>query len=134
MTLPQSSKKPIVLVADGEKVIADTLTIILNQSGFAATAVYSGEEAVERARTLRPDVLICKIIMSDMNGVDASIIIRGFLPDCRVLLISTSTGMHVGVEARERGYDFELVEIPIPPEELLSKLEDVRLRFDSGLT
>jgi DNA-binding response OmpR family regulator len=43
--------KPKVLVADDERVIADTLAIILNQSGFEATAVYNGEKAVEAART-----------------------------------------------------------------------------------
>ena len=38
----ENSGKPKVLVADDERVIADTLAIILNQSGFQATAVYSG--------------------------------------------------------------------------------------------
>jgi DNA-binding response OmpR family regulator len=35
------SPKAKVLIADDERVIADTLAIILNQSGFEATAVYS---------------------------------------------------------------------------------------------
>ncbi len=37
--------KPRVLVADDEQVIANTLAIILNQAGFEARAVYSGENA-----------------------------------------------------------------------------------------
>ena len=40
-----------VLVADDERVIADTLAMILNQSGFEARAVYSGEKALELAST-----------------------------------------------------------------------------------
>ena len=36
-----------VLVADDEQVIANTLAIILNQAGFEARAVYSGERALE---------------------------------------------------------------------------------------
>ncbi len=71
-----SQAKPKVLVADDERVIADTLAIILNQSGFEATAVYNGEKAVETARTLRPDMLISDVIMTDMNGIDAAITIR----------------------------------------------------------
>ena len=40
--MPDTPVKPKVLVADDERVIADTLAIILNQAGFDATAVYSG--------------------------------------------------------------------------------------------
>ena len=80
--------KPKVLVADDERVIADTLAIILNQSGFEATAVYNGEKAVEAARTLKPDMLISDVIMTDMNGIDAAITIRTMLPKCKILLFS----------------------------------------------
>ena len=79
MTTQQA--KPKVLVADDERVIADTLAIILNQSGFEATAVYNGEKAVEAARIIRPDMLISDVIMTDMNGIDAAITIRGMLPE-----------------------------------------------------
>ena len=74
--MTNSQAKPKVLVADDERVIADTLAIILNQSGFEATAVYNGEKAVETARTLRPDMLISDVIMTDMNGIDAAITIQ----------------------------------------------------------
>ena len=48
--MSESQAKPKVLVADDERVIADTLSIILNQAGFEATAVYSGEKAVRQRR------------------------------------------------------------------------------------
>ena len=57
-----------VLVADDERVIADTLAMILNQSGFEARAVYSGERALEIALEFKPDMLISDVIMSGMNG------------------------------------------------------------------
>ena len=40
-----NASKPRVLVADDEQVIANTLAIILNQAGFEARAVFSGEKA-----------------------------------------------------------------------------------------
>jgi len=39
--------------------------------------VYSGEKAVETAKTLKPDMLIADVIMTDINGIDAAIKIRG---------------------------------------------------------
>ena len=65
--------KPRVLVVDDERVIADTLAIILNQNGFEASAVYTGTAAVDRARDTRPDLIISDVIMPDMNGIDAAI-------------------------------------------------------------
>jgi len=86
--MSEQQAKPRVLVADDERVIADTLAIILNQAGFDATAVYSGEKAVEMAQILRPDMLISDVIMTDLNGIDAAIQIRAMLPDCKILLFS----------------------------------------------
>ena len=80
--------KPKVLVVDDERAIAYTLAIILNKSGFEATAVYTSEEAVQTAKTLRPDVLISDVIMPGLNGIDAAIAIRKMLPTCKVLLLS----------------------------------------------
>src|SRR6266702_2087236 len=80
--------KPKVLVVDDERVIADTLAMILNQSGFQARAVYSGENALEMAATFEPDMLIADVIMADLNGIDAAIRIRAVLPSIKILLFS----------------------------------------------
>ena len=74
--MPENRMKPKVLVVDDERVIADTLAMILNQSGFQARAVYSGENAVEMASSYEPDMLITDVIMADLNGIDAAIMIR----------------------------------------------------------
>ena len=75
--------KKRVLVVDDEQVIADTLAKILDLNGYDASAVYTGTAAVESARTLRPDLIISDVIMPDMNGIEAAISIRGFLPAAR---------------------------------------------------
>src|SRR5260370_24613994 len=80
--------KPRVLVVDDERRIADTLVIILNQNGFDASAVYTGTDAVDRARSSRPDLVISDVIMPDMNGIQAAIPIPNILPACRILLFS----------------------------------------------
>ena len=86
--MPDTTNKPKVLVADDERVIADTLAMILNQSGFQARAVYSGEKALEMAPTFQPDMLISDVIMADLNGIDAAIRIRALLPSIKILLFS----------------------------------------------
>lgn len=115
--------KPKVLVADDERVIADTLAIILNQSGFVATAVYSGEKAVETARTLKPDMLISDVIMTDLNGIEAAITIRSMLPSCKILLFSGQAATADLLDkARTQGHEFEILAKPVHPQDLLAKL------------
>src|SRR5437660_11776660 len=115
--------KPKVLVVDDEKVIADTLAVILNQNGYDATAVYTGTGAVEKARSSRPDLVITDVIMPDMNGIDAAIKIRAFLPGCKILLFSGQAATADLLEdARKRGHQFEILAKPVHPSDLLQKL------------
>ena len=121
--MQETSVKPKVLVADDERVIADTLAIILNQSGFQATAVYSGEKAVETARTLQPDMVISDVIMTDLNGIDAAIKIRAMLPTCKILLFSGQAATADLLDrARGQGHEFEILAKPVHPQDLLARL------------
>ncbi len=115
--------KPKVLVVDDENVIADTLAIILNQSGFDARAAYSGEKAVELASSFVPDLLITDVFMADLNGIEAAIMIRKILPNVRVLLFSGQAATADLLDrAREQGHQFEILAKPVHPQDLLDKL------------
>lgn len=119
-----SKLKPKVLVVDDERVIADTLAIILNQHGYDASPVYTGSAAVERARAVKPDLIISDVIMPDMNGIEAAINIRRFLPECKILLFSGQAATANLLEsARAQGHEFEILAKPIHPQDLLAKLK-----------
>lgn len=120
-----TAKKPRVLVVDDERVIADTLAIILNQSGFDASAVYTGNGAVDEARRVKPDLIISDVIMPDMNGIEAAIHIRNFLPGCKILLFSGQAATADLLEsARAKGHEFEILAKPVHPQDLLAKLRE----------
>ncbi len=122
-SMPENHAKPKVLVADDEKVIADTLAMILNQSGFEARAVYSGEKALELASAFKPDMLISDVIMAGLNGIDAAIRVRTLLPAIKILLFSGQAATADLLEkAREQGYEFEILAKPVHPQDLLTKL------------
>jgi DNA-binding NtrC family response regulator len=113
-----------VLVADDEKLIADTLAQILNARGFDAKAAYSGEQALEMAPFVNPDVLIADVIMGGMNGVDTAISIKKIFPRCRVILCSGQVTSELLVQkAEEQGYRFDLLFKPVHPRFLLDRLD-----------
>jgi DNA-binding response OmpR family regulator len=121
--MPEAQARPKVLVADDERVIADTLAMILNQSGFEAQAVYSGEKAVDLAPTFRPEMLISDVIMGGLSGIDAAIRIRSLLPQVKVLLFSGQAATSdLLTEARAQGYEFEILAKPVHPQDLVARL------------
>ena len=121
--MPENPKKPKVLVADDERVIADTLAMILNQSGFEARAVYSSEKALEVVPEFKPNMLISDVIMGELNGIDAAIQIRQLLPTIKVLLFSGQAATADLLEkARAQGYEFEILAKPVHPQDLLTRL------------
>jgi CheY-like chemotaxis protein len=115
--------KPKVLVADDEQVIANTLAIILNQAGFEAKAVYSGEKAIEALDSFAPDMLISDVIMTGMTGIEAAIQTSHKLPKCKILLFSGQAATaDLLEEARAEGHEFEILAKPVHPTDLLAKL------------
>ena len=118
-----NSPKLKVLVADDEQVIANTLAIILNQAGFDARAVYSGEKALEELDGFRPDMLISDVIMTGMTGIEVAIETRKKLPTCKVLLFSGQAATADLLErARTQGHEFDILAKPVHPTDLLAKL------------
>jgi CheY-like chemotaxis protein len=95
----------------------------LNQSGFEARPIYSGEGALELVPTFVPDMLISDVIMADLNGIDAAIRIRAMLPSIKILLFSGQAATADLLEkARAQGYEFEILAKPVHPQDLLSRL------------
>jgi len=124
---------PKILIVDDEELIADTLVTILNQSGYRARAVYSGEDALAAADSFAPDLMVCDVVMSGLNGVETAILMRTSLPKIKILLFSgTQASVDLLVEARQRGHSFEFLRKPVHPKDLLRRLGGDNLKFPSG--
>lgn len=122
---PRSGKKlgPRVLVVDDEEIIANTVAEILNRNGFQAVAIYRAREAIQQARRSCPDIVLCDVVMPDVNGVDAAIAIQQACPNTRIVLFSGQAATSALLSrARAQGYDFDLLAKPVHPRELLRKL------------
>jgi CheY-like chemotaxis protein len=115
-----------VLVADDERIIADTLQTILSRHGFEVIVAYEGKAAIEKARQFRPQIFLCDVMMPGMNGLEAAIQILAFTPECRVLLFSAQTSVFDLIqEARFRGHEFQVLLKPVQPSELLDRLRSL---------
>lgn len=118
-----SASRPKVLIVDDEHVIARTLSLILNQSGFRALPIYGPWAAIQVAEGLQPDILLTDLSMPEMDGFEVAARVCAAVPHCRVFLLSAQ--IHVGDKVREfraRGFHAEFLQKPIHPSELLAHL------------
>ncbi len=79
-----------ILIADDHAVLRSGLRLLLDaQPDFAVVGEAStGEETVERAVALQPDVLLLDIAMPDLNGLEAARRIRQQAPELRILVLT----------------------------------------------
>lgn len=121
-------QKRRILVVDDERAIASTLATIFESQSYETATAFSGEEAVQVARSFHPDFIVSDVMMGAMSGIEAAIAILDLLPECKVLFVSGSAayGDLLG-EARAKGFDFEILQKPVAPRELLTKISQVLL-------
>lgn len=82
-----------ILIADDHTLVRETWSFILNTDPrFSVVAESgSGEEAVEMAKKLRPNIVIMDINLPGMNGIEATQQIRKYSPGSRILGVSLHT-------------------------------------------
>jgi DNA-binding NarL/FixJ family response regulator len=83
-------EKITILLVDDHRLIRDSWSFILNSdSRFQVIGeTSSGDEAIEMAKSLRPDVVLMDVNMTPLNGFDATKQIRKFSPGSKVIGVS----------------------------------------------
>ena len=124
ITFPQE-RESVVLVVDDERVIADTLSLILSKSGYNVLTAYDGKTALEIARSVPPALLITDVVMPGMTGIELAIMLVEVIPDCKVLLFSGQAAtVDLLAAARDMGYEFTILTKPVHPTDMLRRVKE----------
>jgi len=114
---------PYVLVVDDERLVADTLTQVLRNAGYAVDVAYDAETALAMADVAPPELLVAEALMPGISGIELATRLRTQIPDCGILLISVdAVGRELMGEAQNMGDGFTLMRKPMLPEEFLQEL------------
>ena len=62
------SDKKTVLIVDDEHDIVETLQFILETEGINCIVAYDGEDALNKAKTEKPDLIILDVMLPKING------------------------------------------------------------------
>jgi two-component system, NarL family, response regulator DegU len=115
-----------VLIAEDQTLMRQGLKTILElEDGFEVVGEASdGQQAVDRALALRPDVILMDVQMPHLNGVEATNLLAAALPTAQVIILTTfdyDEYVFDGIKAGARGYLLK----DTPADELLAAIRRV---------
>jgi PAS domain S-box-containing protein len=108
-TMPRSTGKAAgalrVLLVDDHQLVRQGLESVLKgyEDLMIVGEAADGQEAVERARRLRPDVIVMDVNMPRMDGIEATRRIKQDLPGTAVIGLSVNMNTHVEKAMRDAG-------------------------------
>jgi DNA-binding NarL/FixJ family response regulator len=95
-----------ILLADDHEIVREGIRTLVARSGRGweiCGEARNGKEAVEMARTLKPDVAVLDITMPEMSGLEAAKEISTSSSVCRSLIFTMHESSRLGIEAQQAG-------------------------------
>ncbi len=122
--------KSTILIVDDERDILDLIEYNLKKEGFTVVTAEDGEEGIERARQVKPDLVLLDIMMPKMDGLEVIDMMRqdATLKDIPVIFLTARSDEKTEVKGLDRGADDFLTK-PISTTKLVSRIKAVLRRY-----
>ncbi|WP_272701219.1 response regulator [Desulfovibrio sp. Fe33] len=118
-------KTSLLIADDHQVVIAGIRSLLAPRRDIEIVGeAANGVEAVDRARALRPDIVIMDISMPEMDGVEATERIREVSPDTRIIIYTMHSDQRFILELFKAGISGHVLKEG-PPAELCAAVEAV---------
>jgi len=115
---------PVILIVDDNEDNRDLFAMMLSRLGYEIELAIDGQDGVERARAVRPSVILMDLAMPNMDGFEATRWIRAIpeLASVRIIAVTASYDTVSAQRARAAGCD-EVLAKPCAPEDLTACVE-----------
>ena len=70
------SMYPLILIADDDPVVHESLGLYLSSEGYEHQSAYDGQQALEMVESLHPDMVVLDLMMPRVSGIDVCRTIR----------------------------------------------------------
>ncbi|GAC1418433.1 MAG: response regulator transcription factor [Flavisolibacter sp.] len=112
-----------VLIADDEPDIIEILKYNLEKQGYQVISAGDGEEALDKARNNKPDLVVLDMMMPKKNGMEVCEILRGqpAFKDTLIMFLTALSDESTQLKGFSTGAD-DYVSKPISPQVFVSKV------------
>jgi two-component system KDP operon response regulator KdpE len=117
-----------ILVVDDEERMVRFVRLNLEHDGFKVSEAYRGMEAIDKVRTLLPDLVILDVMLPDIDGFEVLRIIRE-TSSVPVIMLTAKGEEDDRVRGLELGAD-DYITKPFSPRELVSRVRAVLRRVE----
>lgn len=117
-----------ILVVDDDKNICELLKLYLKKEGFEVVFAYDGSEAVSKAKSENPNLIILDVMMPIINGWEACKLIRQFTEVPIIMLTALDTTENK-VQGLNIGADDYIVK-PFEPVEVVARVNALLRRAE----
>ncbi len=121
-----------VLVVDDERALADLVGSYLTRDGFEVSMAHDGQQAIEAARQVDPDVMVLDLGLPVIDGVEVCRVVRTF-SDCYIIMLTARTDEIDKLIGLSVGADDYLTK-PFSPRELLARVHAMLRRPRASTT
>jgi DNA-binding NtrC family response regulator len=105
----------LILIIDDDRQLSISFTKILTQEGYETTAAFNGQQGIEQAERLQPDLVILDIRLPDMSGIEVFEIVHERFPKLPVIMITAFGNTETAIDAIQKGaYDFIYKPFDVP--------------------
>lgn len=124
-----------ILVVEDNADLRDLLTMVIRRLGHEVAIAITGEEAVERASAMKPDLILMDIRLPKLNGLEATKQIKAdpSTKDIPVVILSAFSMSSHGRHAIEAGA-VEVLQKPVRATDLEQVLLKYSCRVDTAAT
>ena len=124
--MSESAPAPLVLVADDDPDILDLVRYRLERSGYAVATATDGAEAVRLAGELSPALAVLDVMMSSVDGLEATRRLRGDpATDAIPVILLTAKAQDADVQEGFLAGADDYVIKPFSPRELSARVQAV---------
>lgn len=118
-----------VLLVEDEIAIRKFTKINVQKAGFEVYEAGSGEEGVEMALKIKPDVVILDIMLPGIDGFEVCSIRRNELPDLGIIMLTAKSQDVDRILGLEQGTDDYMIK-PFNPQELVLRIKSLVRRIN----
>jgi DNA-binding NtrC family response regulator len=110
-----------VLIVEDHADSAEFLRLLLEPEGYVVQVAVSGQEARQRVKASKPDIILMDLMLPDVEGLDLLRELRSLSPETCIIVVSGHGSISVAVEAMENGA-LSFIEKPLNPSVLMAQL------------